>query len=372
MIHHRRVFMTADTVGGVLTYSLELARGLGELGCAVCLATLGGRMSDTQRKVAESIPLLILYESDYPLEWMHPDEEEFRQAGRWLLDLAMQFAPDIVHLNHYGHGHLPWPAPTLMVAHSCVYAWHLHTLNQQPGPEWEPYRRRVTNSLLAVNAVVVPTRAALHDIGAFYPLPRRLWIIYNGRRPEEFPGLRKLPYILGAGRLWDEAKNFAVLDAAAQGLDWPLKLAGEARHPQGHSAHFEQAQLLGLQSPQQMAELYGRAAIYALPARYEPFGLSALEAAFAGCALVLGDTPSLREIWQGAAEFVPPDDPQALRSVLKALIGNQRYRQRLGRAAYQRAQCFKACTMAEQYLRCYRILMGYGRRPPETSPVLNL
>jgi glycosyltransferase involved in cell wall biosynthesis len=87
---------------------------------------------------------------------------------------------------------------------------------------------------------------------------------------------------------------------------------------------------------------------------------------------VLGDIPSLREIWHGAAEFVPPDDPQALRSVLKALIGNQRYRQRLGRAAYQRAQCFKATTMAEQYLRCYRILLGYGRRPPETSPILNL
>src|SRR3569623_1166383 len=102
MIHHRRVFMTAETVGGVLTYSLELARGLGEFGFAVCLATLGGCMSDKQREVAESTPLLVLHESDYPLEWMHPDEEEFSQAGRWLLDLATQFAPDIVHLNHYG------------------------------------------------------------------------------------------------------------------------------------------------------------------------------------------------------------------------------------------------------------------------------
>ena len=31
------------------------------------------------------------------------------------------------------------------------------------------------------------------------------------------------------------------------------------------------------------------ASIYALPARYEPFGLSILEAALSGCALVLGD-----------------------------------------------------------------------------------
>jgi hypothetical protein len=52
--------------------------------------------------------------------------------------------------------------------------------------------------------------------------------------------------------------------------------------------------------PLEASELAGwmhRAAIYALPARYEPFGLSALEAAQAGCALVLGDLSSLREVW---------------------------------------------------------------------------
>ena len=55
----------------------------------------------------------------------------------------------------------------------------------------------------------------------------------------------------------------------------------------------------------------GRAAIYALPARYEPFGLSILEAALSGCALVIGDIPSLREIWADAALFVPSDGHDA-------------------------------------------------------------
>ena len=54
-----------------------------------------------------------------------------------------------------------------------------------------------------------------------------------------------------------------------------------------------------------------RATIFALPARYEPFGLSALEAGLAGCALVLGDIP-MREVWHDAAMFVPPEQPAAL------------------------------------------------------------
>ena len=68
-----------------------------------------------------------------------------------------------------------------------------------------------------------------------------------------------------------------------------------------------------------MSKWLRRASIYAFPAKYEPFGLSVLEAALARCALVLGDTQSLREIWRDAAIYVPPDSAERLRDVLKTL-----------------------------------------------------
>ena len=37
----RKVLMTADTVGGVWTYAVELARGLADRGVEVALATMG-------------------------------------------------------------------------------------------------------------------------------------------------------------------------------------------------------------------------------------------------------------------------------------------------------------------------------------------
>ncbi len=76
-----------------------------------------------------------------------------------------------------------------------------------------------------------------------------------------------------------------------------------------------------------------RASIYAMPARYEPFGLSILEAGLSGCALVLGDIPSLREHWDGAAAFVAPDDREALRSAIEGLIDSPARRAELGRRA---------------------------------------
>ena len=53
-------------------------------------------------------------------------------------------------------------------------------------------------------------------------------------------------------------------------------------------------------------------------ARYEPFGLAVLEAAQAGMALVLSDTPGFRELWDDAAIFVAGEDAlgTALRQAL--------------------------------------------------------
>jgi glycosyltransferase involved in cell wall biosynthesis len=110
-----------------------------------------------------------------------------------------------------------------------------------------------------------------------------------------------------------------------------------------------------------MAERLGEAAIFAAPARYEPFGLGILEAAASGCALVLGDIPSLRENWGGAALFVPPDDRAAWRSTLACLIADDERREALGAAAWQRAARFTRKRMAAGYAAVHRGLSQEAR-----------
>src|SRR5436853_6343440 len=99
-----------------------------------------------------------------------------------------------------------------------------------------------------------------------------------------------------------------------------------------------------------------RAAIFVSPARYEPFGLAVLEAAAAGCALVLSDIPSFRELWNGAALFVAPDDIEGLRTTLADLCNDQRRRTQLQRAAFARARRYSMTQMAGGYAELYRSL----------------
>src|SRR3954447_4167657 len=164
--------------------------------------------------------------------------------------------------------------------------------------------------------------------------------------------------IIAAGRLWDEAKTLVLLDEAAADLDWPVEIAGEANHPEGGQARLRAARALGVLTPAELAERLGSAAIYAAPARYEPFGLGILEAAASGCALVLGDIPSLRENWDGAALFVPPNDATAWRTTLSCLIACDSRRDALGAVARRRALNFTRERIGVRYAELYRELLG--------------
>ena len=131
--------------------------------------------------------------------------------------------------------------------------------------------------------------------------------------------------------------------------------------------------LLGRLSQRALAAWLGRAAIYCLPARYEPFGLSVLEAALSGCTLVLGDIPSLREIWRHRAVFVPPDDPEALEEALSRLIADPDRRASLAAGSRARALQLTSERMVEAYLAAYgEVLAAHGAVMEEaaTYPVL--
>jgi glycosyltransferase involved in cell wall biosynthesis len=130
-------------------------------------------------------------------------------------------------------------------------------------------------------------------------------------------------------------------------------VAGSAQHPEGGRVVPAGVQCLGELPREALAREFAGASIYALPARYEPFGLSVLEAALSGCALVLGDIPSLREVWGDAAAYVPPDDHAALRFTLQRLVAQPAERARLAQAAMLRAQLFTPARMAGGYLATY-------------------
>jgi glycosyltransferase involved in cell wall biosynthesis len=277
-----------------------------------------------------------------------------------LEQIASLFQPQIVHLNGFREASYGWKVPTIVTAHSCVNSWATGCGENDAftGHEWTAYTANVEAGLRQATVWVAPTFAFQDQLRRLYLLtPGRA--IRNGAEPATGQAPSKQPVILGAGRVWDKAKNLTALASVASRLDCPVRIAGasdaQGRAAAGDSAH---CQFLGELSHVELRREYGRASVFVSPALYEPFGLSVLEAATAGCALVLSDIPTFRELWDGAAHFFDPREEGAMIGCLRSLISDDAHRATLQRAAAERAGRYPLGSTVASYCSLYSELLA--------------
>ena len=354
-----RVLMTADAMGGVWTYAIELIKAWAPYNIQVALATMGNYPNKNHREQVANLPQVTLYESNFKLEWMDNPWADVEAAGEWLLQIAVEFKPDLIHLNNFCHGHLNWGVPVVMVVHSCVGSWFKAVKGNVAPTSWIDYHKAVALGLQAADLVVAPTQAMLQEAQNLYGPFNQSQVIYNGHHPGKFKVSIKEPLIFSVGRIWDEAKNIQMLTQISAELPWPVYIAGDARHPvSGKMQDLPNIHFLGTLPENEIIDYLSRAAIFVLPVKYEPFGLAILEAALSGCALVVGDIPSQREIWGAAATYVNPHNPEDLQVALRTLTENENIRNLLGVRARQRGQQFNIKQTASEYLNAYKALLG--------------
>lgn len=362
--------MTTDAVGGVWHYAMDLAQCLLNEQIEVVLVCTGPPPSSSQLNQAKKLHKngLTFYHRPYQLEWMDEPWEDVQQANEWIKDIYAQENPTLLHFNNYAPARLDWEVPTILVAHSCVASWW-STVKNEPLPDrYQFYFKTVQNAFRRADTVIFPSHGLLDLCTEIYGEIHHPKVVYNGvSLPVADPLYEfnaKMPIVFSMGRLWDEAKNIDLLLKAAPYIDGEIFIAGEKLKPFSCPRNVR---FLGKLTRQQVMNWLKISAVYALPVRYEPFGLSFLEAASKQCALIGGDTPTLREIWGTSIAYVDPDDPKALAKACNSLLENPAESRRKGEEAYQCAKKYPLNTMKERYLEVYRQLNG---SVPSTIPAL--
>lgn len=363
-----KVLMTADAVGGVWTYCMELCKSLQEYQVKFFLVTSGTKLTAVQKDEVAELNNVTLYETEYKLEWMHNPEDDIKASGEYLLKLEKEINPDVIHLNSFSYGSLQFKAPVMVVAHSDVYSWWMAINKDYPPAEWHNYFTNVKRGLENADLIVAPSLAAMDDIKTVYEIYNDNTVIYNGRDPELFYKQEKLPFMMSMGRIWDQGKNINLLVEAASRINWEIKIAGDINFENsGIKLQQQNIKYLGKLDPSQVADELSMASIYVLPAKYEPFGLSVLEAALSGCALVLGDIPSLKEIWQDNALYVNTDDAAGLAKTINDLIENKGKMSLLASKAFTHAKKYSISIQAKEYFKRYRQLTFSQKYFKETA-----
>lgn len=346
-----RLLLVTDTVGGVWVYSLELARALAAHDVTVTLAVIGPAPSTVQREQASGFRLI---DTGLPLEWLPTTPSEIRKAGAALSKLARSEGVDIVQTCSAPLlADTNFDQPTVAVQHSCIASWW-SAVRGTPLPHEFAWRRDlIQEGLNHARAIVAPSVSFAAETVRIYDVCRPVLPVPNGRLSATSLGIPQGDFVFTASRLWDEGKNIATLDAAAKLSKFPFEAAGPVEGPNGALTCFEKLHHVGELGSTRLGGILAARPIYASAALYEPFGLSVLEAANAGCALVLSDIPTFRELWRDSAIFVPARDAQAFADAIDALADDRDQRARLGRAARNRAQLYTPARMAQKMATIY-------------------
>lgn len=358
----RRILMTADAVGGVWQYACDLAGALAQGGDTVMLAVIGPPPSAAQRRCLEGAEQVRLIETGLPLDWMCTSTAEASRTARGLAELARTCRADLVHCNSPALvGVAEFPVPVVAVAHGCIATWWQAAKGGaplDPGLHWHSEMMR--RGLMAADAAIAPSASFAASLRATYRLAKMPLVVHNGRTPSAAAATGRTPpmdAVLTAGRLWDPVKNAALLDAVAARIDLSFLAAGPARSPHGEEVALPHMVMLGELPGETLAELLARRPIFVSGATFEPFGLAVLEAAAAGCALVLSDIATFRELWAGAALFVAPDDPEGFATAIGHLHANPTLRAEMGAAARTRAARYTPAACARGVEAVYRTLI---------------
>jgi glycosyltransferase involved in cell wall biosynthesis len=360
MTDPRRILMTVDAVGGVWTYALDLAAGLRRHGIETVLAMLGPEPATHEIARATGCGAIVVA-TGLPLDWTAERAEELEAAACAVARLTADTAPDLVHLNSPAlAGAVNFARPVLAAAHSCVATWW-ESVRSGPLPEDFRWRTEfLQRGYTRADAIVAPSRAFAAATTRRYGLTRPVHAVHNGRSPGTAEAGQGDLFVLTAGRLWDEGKNVATLDAAADRIVLPVRAAGPLMGPHGVCFTPGRLEALGSLSEQGLRQLLAARPIFVSPALYEPFGLAVLEAAQHGCPLVLSDIPTFRELWDGVALFAPARDAAALAGAVNGLAADEAARRSLGEAARKRAGRFTTEAMTDGILALYRSLKGRG------------
>jgi glycogen synthase len=369
------VLVTGDTLSGSWVYTRELVTGLVTRGVRVALVSFGDIPLPAQASWMDHLHGLDYHPTAFRLEWMQEAEEDRSEAAAFLMSLAYELRPDVLHLHQFSFGNLPVDIPRIVVASGDLLTWReavspehpasMHTVERRAHAH---YRDTVLCGIAGADAVVAPSGWMLNRISAAYTYPRRAEVIYPGRNPIFFnPYVSKDDCVLAVGRLVDASRQLSLLTQHVHPL--PVCIVGSEqtitmplnpiRADVKLATDDTSVAIRGPQTEAQLRALYSRAAIYAATARYEPLGMPVLEAAFSRCAIVANDIPSYREMWGDAALYFRTNDASSLAASIRLLNDDRGMRRAYAELAYSRArERFTTKRMIDEYLHLYRNLIA--------------
>jgi glycosyltransferase involved in cell wall biosynthesis len=286
-----------------------------------------------------------------------PAAAELEETARLLASVP---ADSVLLIDGLALGALP--EACLAPVAAPIVAMHHHPLGLETGLDAQTSGRLLNSERAALTyarhiIVTSPTTAdTLRELG-FAPPPPVTVALPGTEAAPRAEGGSGCAEILSVGSVVPRKGHDILVEALAEltHLEWHCTIVGSLDRDSDFASRLmrriteaglgDRISLTGALASEELQERYGRADIFAMPSRYEGYGMAFASALARGLPIVAAKAGAVpATVPADAGILVPPEDAPAVRDALAALLTDAKLRQTLSDAAWTHAQTLPRWT----------------------------
>lgn len=344
-----KLLMATDVKSEVWNYSLTLSRELlKHINAEILMISFGGMPTDSQKKELEDLNIEFQF-TDFSTDIeFNPDISKIKTTFE---SSIKSFNPHVIHLNHL-YFDLIFNKPCVLACHK-IFNDSINRYNHLDKDSLN-FKQIMNKSLNNADIIVAPSRFFAENIIKTYNFTKGIKIIYNGVDYKPYSDMPESSTLVACGNLSDNNKSMNLLLSIAYKLpdNIKIKIIGNLQSDRKLPKNVEFLKNL---SNLELQEVYKNSSIYIALSNFEANGLSSIQAAYSGCAILANDIPVCKELWGDCAYVFERDNAISLMRCINNLVENKNLLEITARNCQAKAlSVFNSKRMAYEYINLYK------------------
>lgn len=343
-----KILMTTDIGNNKWDYTNVLAQSILSLQKAQILFVSTGRSYEPKQ-----IDYAEFINSDISVKWennFHKFKANNERFGEFIDEVAKDFQPNIMHLNHYCNN-IKTPVTKILTTHGDALnniKWTSFNMH------YHPYKQYIQSCLNNSDRIVATTKVLAKNLLSSYDIDKQINLIYNGIQCEAYNGEKTGMVLLASSKSLLKKHNLDMILRILQRLPDDMKIYVIGSKPEWLRLP-EKLEFLGNLSNDELKKYYDKASIYLALSSWDIFNMNTFYAACSGCALLACDSPIFKEIWGDSAHFFDMNNSDNFMRNLNNLLENKLLLEKVTQSCKNKAlSTYSLKRMGYEYLNLYK------------------
>lgn len=311
-----KILMTTDIGNNKWDYTDIVCKSILALQKAeIMLVTTGRNYDNKEIDYAECVHSGISVKWENNFQKFRSNNESF---GECINEIAADFKPDIMHLNHYCTN-VNHNAPKVLTVHGDALnniKWTSFNMHYQP------YKGYIQACLNGSDRIVSTTKVLAKNLLNSYEINKQINLIYNGINCEVSDAKKDSMVLLTSSKSLLKKHNLNMILQIIQRLPDDMQIFVIGSKPAWLRLP-EKLQFLGNLPNEELKSYYEKASIYLALSSWDIFNMNTFYAACSGCAILACDSPIFQEIWGDSAYFFDMNNNDNFMRNLNNLLENK-------------------------------------------------